>query len=136
MTLSSQYNNSSPRQSTELRTITDENVFDNDEYWRGTHDNMVTIVGKESVTFHIHKTTNNTMGIMGKMNIKLAMEGIHNSTSGLERSRFTSRSTMYTSRTIWMSLQDQLRQSTCAGRLHDSRRQSIMTMISYNTSKR
>eukprot|EP00971_Amphidinium_carterae_P287474 5706317-Amphidinium_carterae.1 len=31
---------------------------------------MVTTIRKDSVTLHIHKTTNNTIGMMGKMNFK------------------------------------------------------------------
>eukprot|EP00971_Amphidinium_carterae_P023780 468891-Amphidinium_carterae.1 len=58
-------------QLTKLRTIKDESVFDNDEYWRVMHNNMVTTIRKDSVTFHIHKTTSNTIGMMGRMNTKL-----------------------------------------------------------------
>eukprot|EP00971_Amphidinium_carterae_P249994 4962636-Amphidinium_carterae.2 len=77
---------------------------------------MATTIRKDSVTLHIHKTTNNTIAMMGKMNFKrptpTQFGKIHNSMSGLEKSRPTSRFTMSTLRSTWTNLQDQLRQST------------------------
>eukprot|EP00971_Amphidinium_carterae_P231370 4591620-Amphidinium_carterae.1 len=70
-------------------TMMEENIFDNDD-WHELNHNMVTTIRKDSVTFHLHKTTNNTIAMMGKMNIKLTtptqFDGkFHNSMYGLAR---------------------------------------------------
>eukprot|EP00971_Amphidinium_carterae_P258764 5135721-Amphidinium_carterae.1 len=46
----------------------DENIVDNDEDWHELSYNIVTTFRKDSVTLHINKTTNDTIGMMGKMN--------------------------------------------------------------------
>eukprot|EP00971_Amphidinium_carterae_P193608 3841622-Amphidinium_carterae.1 len=60
----------------ELRTITDENIFDNDEYWRETRNNMVNTIRMDSVTLHIHKTTN-TLGMMGRVKAYLMIQNVN-----------------------------------------------------------